>query len=134
WGAAGAASGELRPQAEVLARLAPAVLPAGPIDFAALTDHAAIRDAIARVVPGYEAAAEIERTRRAFQVAGRTFHDRRFATPDGRARFHVVPRTALTPGPGEVRLTTGRSGGQFKTVVYEDDGGYRGNERRARGV
>jgi len=129
-GGASAASAEMRSEVEILAHLAAAVLPAGPIDFGALTDHAAIRDAIARVVPGYEAVAEIERTRRPFQVAGRTFHETRFATADGRARFHVVPQAALAPGPGEFRLTTIRSEGQFNTVVYEDEDVYRGNERR----
>ena len=62
-----------------------ACCPPGPVDFGALTDHAAIREAIARVVPGYEAIAGIERTRREFHVAGRTFHEPRFGT-DGRPR------------------------------------------------
>src|SRR5947199_182432 len=95
-GGAAAASAEMRSEVEILARLAAAVLPAGPIDFGALTAHAALRDAIASVVPGYEAVAGIERTRRDFQVSGRTFHEARFATADGRARFHVVPQAALS--------------------------------------
>jgi molybdopterin-dependent oxidoreductase alpha subunit len=125
-----AASAEMRSEVEILARLAARVLPAGPVDFGTLTDHAAIREAIARVVPGYEAIAGIERTRREFHVGGRTFHEPRFRTPDGRARFHVVPQPAFAPGPGEFRLTTLRSEGQFNTVVYEDEDLYRGNERR----
>jgi molybdopterin-dependent oxidoreductase alpha subunit len=129
-GGAPAPSADMRSEVEIIARLAALVLPAGPVDFAALTDHAAIRDAIARVVPGYEAIAGIERTRREFHVAGRTFHEPRFVTPDGRARFHVVPQPAFAPGPGEFRLMTLRSEGQFNTVVYEDEDIYRGNERR----
>jgi molybdopterin-dependent oxidoreductase alpha subunit len=129
-GGAPAASAEMRSEVEILARLAGLVLPAGPVDFGALTDHAAVRAAIARVVPGYEAIAGIERTRREFHVAHRTFHEPRFATPDGRARFHVVPPPAFSPGPGEFRLMTLRSEGQFNTVVYEDADIYRGNERR----
>jgi molybdopterin-dependent oxidoreductase alpha subunit len=129
-GGAQAASPEMRSEVEILARLAALTLPAGPVDFAALTDHAALRDAIARVVPGYAAIAGIEHTRREFHVAGRTFHEPRFGTPDGRARFHVVPQPAFAPGPGEFRLTTLRSEGQFNTVVYEDEDIYRGNERR----
>jgi len=129
-GGAQAASPEMRSEVEILARLAALTLPAGPVDFAALTDHAALRDAIARVVPGYAAIAGIEHTRREFHVAGRTFHEPRFAMPDGRARFHVVPQPAFAPGPGEFRLMTLRSEGQFNTVVYEDEDIYRGNERR----
>ena len=129
-GGAPAASPEMRSEVEILARLAALTLPAGPVDFGALTDHAAIRDAIARVVPGYAAIAGIEQTRREFHVAGRTFHEPRFATSDGRARFHVVPQPAFAPGPGEFRLMTLRSEGQFNTVVYEDEDIYRGNERR----
>jgi molybdopterin-dependent oxidoreductase alpha subunit len=129
-GGAPAASAEMRSEVEILARLASRVLPAGPVDFGALTDHAAIRDAIARVVPGYEAIAGIERTRREFHVAGRRLHEARFATADGRAHFHVVPQAVFAPGPGEFRLMTLRSEGQFNTVVYEDEDVYRGNERR----
>jgi molybdopterin-dependent oxidoreductase alpha subunit len=129
-GGAPAASADMRSEVAILARLAALVLPAGPVDFGALTDHAAIRAAIARVVPGYEAIAGIERTRREFHVGGRTFHAPRFATSDGRARFHVVPQATFAPAPGEFRLMTVRSEGQFNTVVYEEDDIYRGNERR----
>ena len=129
-GGAPAPSADMRSEVEIIARLAAQVLPAGPVDFAALTDHAAIREAIARVVPGYEAIAGIERTRREFHVAGRAFHEPRFATPDARARFRVVPQATLATAPGEFRLMTLRSEGQFNTVVYEDEDIYRGNERR----
>jgi molybdopterin-dependent oxidoreductase alpha subunit len=129
-GGAAPASPEMRSEVEIIAALAGRVLPAGPIDFAALTDHAAIRDAIARVVPGYAGVAGIERTRRDFQVAGRTFHEPSFGTADGRARFRPVAQPAFAPGPGEFRLMTLRSEGQFNTVVYEDEDVYRGNERR----
>jgi anaerobic selenocysteine-containing dehydrogenase len=106
------------------------VLPAGRVSFGALTDHAAIRKAIGQVVPGYEAIGEIDQTRREFHVAGRTLHEPHFATADGRARFHVTPLPSFRPGPGEFRLMTLRSEGQFNTVVYEDEDIYRGNERR----
>ncbi len=129
-GGAPAPTSDTRSEVEIIARLAALVLPAGPVDFAALTDHAAIREAIARVVPGYGEIAGIERTRREFQVAGRTFHEPRFATSDQRARFRVVEQASRSPGAGEFRLMTLRSEGQFNTVVYEDEDLYRGNERR----
>jgi molybdopterin-dependent oxidoreductase alpha subunit len=129
-GGAAAASDEMRSEVEILATLAGAVLPAGPVDFGALTDHAAIRAAIARVVPGYERIGAIDCTREEFHVAGRTLHEPRFATADGRARFRTTPLPRFAPGPDEFRLMTLRSEGQFNTVVYEDADLYRGNERR----
>jgi molybdopterin-dependent oxidoreductase alpha subunit len=125
-----AASSEMRSEVEIIATLAQAVLPSGPLDWRALTDHAAIRKAIAAVVPGYQALEAIDRTRAEFQVAGRTFHEARFPTPDGRARLRPTPARALAVVPGEFRLMTLRSEGQFNTVVYEDEDVYRGNERR----
>ena len=74
--------------------------------------------------------AEIDRTRTEFQVAGRTYHAPRFATPDGRARMHPTPLPEFAPAPGELRLMTLRSEGQFNTVVYEEEDLYRGQERR----
>jgi molybdopterin-dependent oxidoreductase alpha subunit len=129
-GGATAASGDMRSEVEIIARIAERVLPAGPVRFGELVDHAALRRAIAQVVPGYEAIGAIDQTRQPFQVAGRTVQTPRFATPDGRARFRPTPLPAFAPGPGELRLTTIRSEGQFNTVVYEDADIYRGNERR----
>jgi anaerobic selenocysteine-containing dehydrogenase len=129
-GGARPASDEMRSETEIIARLAAAVLPPGPVDFGALTDHGAIRSAIAKVVPGYADIDGIERTGREFLVAGRTFHEPRFGTSDGRARFTPTPLPDYAPAPGEFRLMTLRSEGQFNTVVYEDEDIYRGNERR----
>ncbi len=129
-GGAAPASDEMRSEVAILAALAEAVLPAGPIRLGTLTDHAAIRRAIARVVPGYGAMASIDATRAEFQVAGRTLAEPRFPTADGRARFRPTPLPAFAAGPGEFRVMTLRSEGQFNTVVYEDADIYRGNERR----
>jgi anaerobic selenocysteine-containing dehydrogenase len=103
----------------------------GAIDWPALRSTAAIRQSIAAIVPGFEKLADIDRTREEFQIDGRTFHEPRFATPDGRARLHThnVPPLAGN-GDGELRLMTFRSEGQFNTVVYEDEDVYRGINRR----
>jgi anaerobic selenocysteine-containing dehydrogenase len=129
-GGAAPASEEMRPEVEIIATLAGMVLPTGPVDFARLRDHAAIRTAIAAVVPGYAAIGEIDRTRAEFQIAGRTLHTPQFDTPTGRARAAVTPLPELSLADGEFRLMTLRSEGQFNTVVYEDEDIYRGNERR----
>jgi anaerobic selenocysteine-containing dehydrogenase len=88
-------------------------------------------------VPGFEKLATIDQTKEEFQIAGRTFHQPRFPTADGRAVLHAhelpeLGATAGLPGSGmgTLRLMTVRSEGQFNTVVYEDEDLYRGQERR----
>jgi molybdopterin-dependent oxidoreductase alpha subunit len=131
-----------RSEVDVIASLAEAVLGNSPesrvesqepeaVAWSTLRSTANIRQAIARIVPGFEKLAEIDRTREEFHIAGRVFHEPRFATPDGRARLHVheLPELQGT-GQGELRLMTLRSEGQFNTVVYEDEDVYRGVDRR----
>lgn len=79
-GGAPAGSDEMRPEVEIIATLAGMVLPPGPVDFSRLRDHAAIRAAIAAVVPGYAAIGEIDRSKAEFQIAGRTLHAPAFGT------------------------------------------------------
>ncbi|TWT75892.1 Formate dehydrogenase H [Posidoniimonas polymericola] len=101
------------------------------IDWDSMRDTGAIRAAIAKIVPGFDAIAKIDATKQEFQIDGRTFHTPRFATPDGRANLqtHALPELRGA-GEGELRLMTIRSEGQFNTVVYEEHDLYRGVERR----
>jgi anaerobic selenocysteine-containing dehydrogenase len=89
-----------------------------------------IRAAIARIVPGFEAIERIGETKAEFQIGGRTLHEQRFPTADGKARLHVHALPALAGGGTSLRLMTVRSEGQFNTVVYEDYDLYRGVDRR----
>src|SRR5213593_2312438 len=125
-----AVAGEMRSEVEVIASLAELILPPGRFDWSALRSHRRLREEMAKVVPGFGALARIDETRREFTIAGRTFHEARFATPDGRARFHPTPLPAFAAAAGEFRLMTVRSEGQFNTVVYEEEDLYRGNRRR----
>jgi molybdopterin-dependent oxidoreductase alpha subunit len=125
-----AVAGEMRSEVEILAELAERILPPGRFDWSALRSHRELRQAIARVVPGFAALADLDRTGREFQIDGRTFHEPRFATSDGRARFHPTPLPRNDGESGEFRLTTVRSEGQFNTVVYEEEDLYRGTRRR----
>ena len=52
-----------------------------------LRSHREIRQAIAKVIPGYEKIAEIDDTRQEFQIGGRTFHEPSFATDTGQRGF-----------------------------------------------
>src|SRR5262249_14778280 len=69
-------------------------------------------------------------TRQEFQIAGRTFHEPRFKTDSGKARFHPVELPRLSIAADELQLMTIRSEGQFNTVVYEEEDLYRNQERR----
>ena len=101
------------------------------VDWKELEDTAKIRDWIAKVIPGYEAIGEIDQTKKEFQITGRTFHEPRFATEDGKANFFSFELPELVSEAGrEFRLMTVRSEGQFNTVVYEVEDLYRGQERR----
>jgi molybdopterin-dependent oxidoreductase alpha subunit len=106
-------------------------IPNSPLDWSALRSTSQIRQSIARIVPGFEKIADIDKTKEEFQVADRTFHHRKFATPDGRAWLHAhdLPDLQGTDN-GEIRLMTLRSEGQFNTVVYEEEDLYRGIDRR----
>jgi molybdopterin-dependent oxidoreductase alpha subunit len=101
------------------------------VDWQSMRNTGNIRQAIAQIVPGFEALADIEQTKQEFQIGGRTFHQPTFATDNGRAQLHAhdLPNLAAT-GDGELRLMTIRSEGQFNTVVYEDEDRYRGVDRR----
>lgn len=97
-----------------------------PVDFHQLRDTSKIRDAIAAIVPGFEAIGGIDQTREEFHIDGRLFHEPRFKTEDQRARLHWHELPELCgAGPAELRLMTIRSEGQFNTVVYEDYDLYR---------
>ena len=121
-----------RSEVSVLTELGRAVIGEdGPIDWRELESHDAIRTLIAELIPGFEPIADIGRTKQEFHIAGRHVSDRRFATRDGKARFHAV----RLPDPpslaaNELQMMTIRSEGQFNTVVYEEEDLYRGQERR----
>lgn len=101
----------------------------GPVNWRLMKDHRTIRQAIARIVPGFERLAEIDQTKEEFHVGGRILRSPRFPTPSGRAHFraHPIPPDEAN---GRLRMMTIRSEGQFNTVVYEEEDIYRGQKRR----
>lgn len=121
-----------RSEVEIIASVAQGVLGhgQGTIDWESMRNTGRIRDAIARVVPGFEKLADLDRTKQEFQIGGRTFHQPCFPTPTGRGTLHVHGLPELRGGNGQLRLMTVRSEGQFNTVVYEEEDLYRGQDRR----
>jgi len=116
---------------EVIATIASGVLGNnGPIDWESMKNTNRIREAIAKVVPGFDKIKDIGETKKEFQLDGRTFHTPQFPTETGRAQLRVHSLPDLMGAPHELRLMTIRSEGQFNTVVYEDYDLYRGVEGR----
>jgi molybdopterin-dependent oxidoreductase alpha subunit len=112
----------VRPETVILCDLAAQLIPDSPIDFAAFKQHAKVREAIARIVPGLEQLADIDVAKREFHIKNRVLHEPEFGTADNKARFVVTP----TPLPGtELTLATVRSEGQFNTIIYEEQDSYR---------
>ncbi len=121
-----------RSEIDVIAAIGKRILPDAPgMDWEQLQHASTLRQWIGAVVPGYEKISEMDQTKEEFFVAGRTFHQPQFPTPDGRAMMHVHPLPNLAGcGDRELRLMTIRSEGQFNTVVYEEEDLYRNQDRR----
>jgi molybdopterin-dependent oxidoreductase alpha subunit len=136
-------NGQLISEVAFLSRLARDVHGTDPIDWGRLNDPVYVRQLIARTVPGYEAIAGIDASRREFEVAGRVFHEPRFPTASGRAQLAVTPLPDLSLPDADhfggladgqkglvLSLITARSYGQHNTVVYKQADRYRGMPHR----
>jgi anaerobic selenocysteine-containing dehydrogenase len=121
------ASEQLRSEVAIVAGLAEAVLSNGDAvpwgRFA--SDYDRIRDAIERVVPGFDDYNRRVRAPGGFVLPSGA-RQRRFDTPDGRAHFRVHPLPEDGVPTGRLRLTTLRSHDQFNTTIYGHDDRYRG--------
>lgn len=118
----------VRPEVDILTRLAERLLPDTPIAFSAFRQHRTLRETIARIVPGMEDLADIDVAKREFHIRGRLLHAPHFNTADGRARF--VCRPVPPPSDATLTLTTVRSEGQFNTIIYERTDSYRNHADR----
>jgi len=98
-----------------------------PIDWRAMAHTTTIRAAIAKIVPGLEQIADIDKTKQEFSIPGRAIDSPVFPTSDGKATLFVHE---LPAPPTGLQLMTIRSEGQFNTVVYEEEDLYRNQIRR----
>ncbi|MEO1530132.1 MAG: molybdopterin dinucleotide binding domain-containing protein, partial [Planctomycetota bacterium] len=121
-----------RSEVSVIAAIGKDLLSEAPgIDWEDLAKPSTIRKWIAAVVPGYEKLADIDETKEEFQIGGRTFHDPKFGTADGKGKLHCHELPPLKGTESDhLRLMTVRSEGQFNTVVYEEEDLYRNQDRR----
>ncbi|RCH69696.1 hypothetical protein DT019_07395 [Streptomyces sp. SDr-06] len=112
----------------IVARMARATLGArSAVDWTAFEqDYAAIRDRIARVVPGFEDFnAKVARSG-GFQLAHAPRDERRFPTATGKANFTAAPVEFPELPEGRLLLQTLRSHDQYNTTIYGLDDRYRG--------
>jgi len=127
------ASQDLLSEPHIVARLARATLgQKSAVDWEGLVaDYDRIRDAIEKVVPGFEDYNVRVRHDSGFYLPNAA-RDRVFKTPDGKAHFtvHELPNHQLEAD--QFLMTTIRSHDQFNTSVYSLNDRYRGisNGRR----
>jgi len=120
-----------RSEVEIIADLGRHVVgPERGIDWDQMARTGEIRQAISKIIPGWDKIGEMDRTKQEFLIAGRRLTEARFPTASGRARLIAHDLPELAGAADQLRLMTVRSEGQFNTVVYEDYDLYRGIDRR----
>jgi formate dehydrogenase major subunit len=136
-----ASSGRLQPaspllisEVAIVSRMAAATLGAKvAVDWAAFErDYDAVRDHIARTVPGHEDYNRRVRQEGGFVLAHGPRDERRFPTKSGKAMLSVNELETTYAPPGRLLLQTLRSHDQFNTTIYSLNDRYRGvhNGRR----
>jgi len=122
---------ELQSEVDIISSIAAEVIDSNIIDFQEFKKHDSIRKAIAKLIPGFSALADIDKTRKEFHIEGRHFAEAKFATKSGRASFCVPSQTSWNTRTGgskaanQFTLTSVRSEGQFNTIIYSEEDVYR---------
>ncbi|MCK5697963.1 MAG: FdhF/YdeP family oxidoreductase [Gammaproteobacteria bacterium] len=123
----------VRPESDILCDLAQQLLPDSPIDFSTLKSHRAIRQAIAKSIPGMQQIADIDNNKTEFHVKDRVLNHLNFPTANQRACFithkNTLPvnsKQSLYP----IKLMTIRSEGQYNSIIYEEKDSYRNIDQR----
>ena len=102
------------------------------VDWVGFTEnYDRIRDAISRVIPGFERFNEKVRQPGGFYLPNGP-RERNFTTENGKANFTVTDMVKHEIAPDQLVLMTIRSHDQFNTTIYDYNDRYRGvyNERR----
>ncbi len=116
----------VRSDVAIVAGIAHATLGESPVPWRSLAgNYDLIRDAISRVVPGFENFNQRIRVEKTFYLPNGA-RDRRFETASGKAQFSVTPIPKHDLGPGEYLMMTIRSHDQFNSTIYGLDDRYRG--------
>ncbi len=128
------ASPQLKSEVRIVADLGRRVFgDRDPVDWGALADdYHAVRERIARVIPGFSNFNARIAAAGEFLLPHAVRDERRFHTATGKAQFTCTPLEPVAVPEGCFLMTTLRSHDQFNTTVYSDDDRYRGihNGRR----
>ncbi len=114
----------VRPESWIIAEIANLALGKSPLDFTAFQEHRKVREAIARIIPGMEALADIDVAKKEFHIQRRVLHEPTFNTGSGKASF-ITGADQPTTRERPFRLSTVRSEGQFNSIIYEEEDVYR---------
>jgi len=119
----------LQSEVDIISSIAAAVISPDLLDFKVFREHRNIRQAIARVIPGFEQLQRIDENKEEFHIDGRALSEPVFPTIDGKASFRVID-CAERGHSHPYTLTTVRSEGQFNTIIYTDNDVYRNQTER----
>ena len=124
----------LRSEVEIISSIAAEVIGSGTLDFREFKRHDSIRKAIAKLIPGFAALADIDETKTEFHIEGRYLAKPHFTTKSGRAKFCIPTQTSwktkTTENSNQFTLTSVRSEGQFNTIIYSEEDVYRRQSHR----
>ena len=124
----------LRSEVEIISSIAAEVIGSGTLDFREFKRHDSIRKAIAKLIPGFAALADIDETKTEFHIDGRYLAKPHFTTKSGRAKFCIPTQTSwktkTTENSNQFTLTSVRSEGQFNTIIYSEEDVYRRQSHR----
>ena len=124
----------LRSEVEIISSIAAEVIGSGTLDFREFKRHDSIRKAIAKLIPGFAALADIDETKTEFHIDGRYLAKPHFTTKSGRAKFCIPTqtfwKTKTTENSNQFTLTSVRSEGQFNTIIYSEEDVYRRQSHR----
>ncbi len=115
-----------RSEVAICSYIAEKVIGSEAVKWIAMNQHDAIRELIAKVVPGFDAIKNANE----FYIPGRHLEDKQFPTDSGKAKFHPVTLPENRVGDNKLSLMTVRSEGQYNSIVYEEYDRYRGQDRR----
>lgn len=127
----------LQSEVELISSIAAAVIDSNTLDFREFKRHDSIRKAIAKLIPGFAALADIDETKAEFHIEGRHLAKPHFATKSGKANFCIPSQTSwntktdqATHNSNQFTLTSVRSEGQFNTIIYSEEDVYRRQSHR----
>ena len=127
----------LQSEVEIISSIAAAVIDKNALDFRVFKRHDSIRKAIAKLIPGFAALADIDTTKAEFHIEGRHLSQPHFATESGKASFCIPSQTSWDTKTNETSrsskqftLTSVRSEGQFNTIIYSEEDVYRRQSHR----